>query len=226
MNALVFGRRKLGKSTLALHLACSAAPGVIIFDPNGQFDCGLILSDPLDLQLALDEKTPLIVYRPINDVQSEFSELAAILWPYRNFALLIDEGSQVQTFSKPLPMLDRFVRLSNTHSVHLIQTMHRPVDAATICRSLATDWYMFRSTQESDLKAIEERCGEEVRELVSTIAGEQGKGNPYVHWDDNVAQFELVQDSAAWYQQMKVNLRVLQEAKPALLNFPRQTAHA
>jgi hypothetical protein len=200
---LIFGRRFQGKTTIALHLALQGTKGVAVYDINAQIarfpesttsDLG-VLDNWLD-----SSGHRVVVFRPQTDVWSEFDFFAGSLWRKRGFCLFIDEASQLQTSGHCHPWLDRFVRMASRQDVDIIQTMHRPRDAATLCRSLATDWYIFRTTQETDLEVIAEHCGSDIAEQVRNV----GEGSHHaVHWDDAVARGEILTDPAAWFESLK-----------------------
>lgn len=204
MNALIFGRRQLGKSTLSLFLGRQTQCGVIIFDPTGQFENGVIACESLEEleEVLVSDRArtlgTMISFRPQNDVYEEFDSFASMLWNFSNYCLIVDESSQVQSASKAHPKLDRFVRLANPRRVHLIQSMHRPADAATICRSLTTDWYIFYTTLKNDLDVIEEKCGEECRELVSRLPRHH-----LLHWSDDHGTHELWSEPEKWFVPIK-----------------------
>lgn len=202
-HSLIFGRRRQGKTTLGLHLAMAGSGGVAIYDINSQIerfpknttsDLGLF-ANWLD---ASDER--VLVYRPQRDVWGEFDGFAEILWHKRGFTLFIDEASQLQSASGAHPWLDRFVRMCSARDVQIIQTLHRPRDAATLCRSLATDWYVFRTTLESDLDVISEHCGGSLSEQVGRFA----EGNHHaLHWDDALGQADILSSPDQWFEPLR-----------------------
>ena len=141
------------------------------------------------------------VYRPQRDVWGEFDAFAECLWRKKGFTLFIDEASQLQSPGQAHQWLDRFVRMCPSRDVHISQTMHRPRDAATICRSLATDWYIFRTTLQSDIDIIAERCGDEMAAQVAAFP----EGSHHVlHWDDAAAEGELLTEPAEWFESLEV----------------------
>ncbi|HEV2498614.1 MAG TPA: hypothetical protein VGY31_03425 [Terriglobia bacterium] len=196
MNALVFGRRQQGKSTLAFVLAEEKEIPIAIFDINGQF-CAWpeeVVSEVNDFAARLEE-SDLVIYRAEESPWEEFEAVADELWVRGEYVLLVDEASQVQSPGHAHPKLDRIVRMADAKNVHLIQTMHRPSDAAMICRSLATDWYIFRTNQETDLKVIAERCGPDVAAVAAELAPHE-----YVHWDDSAGIYWISKDPVSWFR--------------------------
>ena len=197
-NSLIFGRRAQGKSTLAFSLAQLAGLSIVVFDVNAQFGCvppDAVLTNPDDFELFLtDPPGSLVAYRPESDVEEEFTGFADLLWPRHGYTLIIDEASQIQSPGRAHPRLDRLVRMGSRQGVNLIQALHRPTDAATICRSLARHWYVFRSRQQTDLDVIAERCGPAVAETAGALGEHE-----YVHWDDDREVSEVVKDAGSWF---------------------------
>lgn len=197
-NSLIFGRRGQGKTTLAFYLAQRAKLSIAVFDINGQIASAgseATFNNLDDLELFLAEGVgALVVYRPESNVEGEFDGFADLLWLRTNYTLLIDEASQIQSAGYAHPKLDRLVRMGPRQAVNLIQTLHRPADVATVCRSLARHFYIFRTRQESDLKMLAERCGPQVAEIVAGL-----NEHEFVHWDDDRETLETVKDAASWY---------------------------
>src|SRR5690242_3750530 len=104
--SLIFGRRRQGKTTLALHLALAMPGGVAIYDINSQVErfAGSTTSDiGLFGNWIGDSPIRVLVYRPQRDVWGEFDGFAETLWHKRGFTLLIDEASQLQSASSAHP---------------------------------------------------------------------------------------------------------------------------
>ncbi|MGH9770312.1 MAG: hypothetical protein ACRD4Q_01200 [Candidatus Acidiferrales bacterium] len=195
MNALVFGRRQQGKSTLAFALATEAGVPIAVYDINAQFRAWPEeeVREANDFALKLED-SDLVIYRPEADPWEEFNQIADDLWERESYVLILDEASQLQSPGHAHPKLDRIVRMCDAKNVHLIQTIHRPSDTAMICRSLATDWYIFRTNQETDLKVIAERCGSAVAQAASEVAPHE-----YVHWDDSAGVYTVCKNPSSWF---------------------------
>jgi len=204
MNSLFFGRRQQGKSTLAFHLAQKAGLSIAVFDVNAQFRAWpeSTYSNLEDFELALLEGLDgLLVYRPESDVDAEFSAFADLLWSRKDYTLLLDEASQLQTAGRPHEKLGRLIRMGDARAVNVFQTLHRPADSATLCRSLAHHWYVFRTTLESDLAVVAERCGAGAAEAVQQLGPFE-----YVHWDDDEQKLEVVKDAGTWFVDIRIPL--------------------
>lgn len=118
---------------------------------------------------------------------------------------VIDEASRLQGASWIEPALDLFIRHYKFETNHLIQALHRPQDAATISRELATDWFFFRTKQARSLQAIAEQTDPEVSEAVAALQGRE-----YIHWNDEEETWEKLADAAGWFES-------LEEAEPLLV---------
>jgi len=186
MNALIFGKRRQGKSTLALRLALIHHHTVVIFDPNNQYELGagvpMYSSIPQFEAWLQDEEIDhgLIVYRPdVRSIETEFEDVVDLLWEKGHYALVVDESTYVQGFNRIHPSLERLVRQAPRDGarnaegavidVSVIQTLHRPADAHSLCRALASDMFYFQVSLPRDLQAVEDQWGEEVAEELTDL---------------------------------------------------------
>lgn len=182
MNGLVFGRRRQGKSTLARFLARSKYKTVVYFDPNAQFRGLPHQCFHLD-EFAewLEDPRGEIVFRPDpREIETQFDEFVELLWPRGNYALVLDEASCLQNSHGTHPQLERLMRQAprdgarNANGqivdVGIIQTIHRPSDANTICRALATDQFFFQAQLRRDLDVVENQFGERVAAALPELA--------------------------------------------------------
>jgi hypothetical protein len=203
LTGLFFGRRGEGKTTAALHLALALPGGIAIFDLNRRFE-RWPASTTSDLGIFANWVTSseerILIFRPESDVEGEFSGFAEILWGREGFTLLLDEASQLQTSARAHLWLDRFVRMAPRETIHILQTMHRPADAATICRALADDWYIFRTVRQIDLNVLENECSPAVREAAEKFSDGSHR---LVHWDDAHGRMEIWQDPREWFEPLK-----------------------
>lgn len=179
---LIFGRRRQGKSTLALRLATAMHQRVIVFDPNNQF---LLVPAVATLQefaawIDDEEAAPVIRFTPeVGEIEDDFDAICALLWPLGNYALIVDEASCVQDSHGISPALERLVRQAPRDGfknnagqpvdVTVIQTLHRPGDAHNICRALATDHIYFSTTHERDKEVIRKQFGDDAAAATSTL---------------------------------------------------------
>lgn len=175
MNAVVIGRRRQGKSTLALRLCLTYHRTVFVFDPNNQFPSLESVNTIEELEDWLGQDVEHGVIRFVPDptrVEDDFSDLVDVIWPLGNYALLIDEAGSVQRPQGLHPQLERLMRqaprdgATNTSGqitdVSICQTVHRPTDCHSLCRALATDTFLFQAQLRRDLDLIESQYGDSV----------------------------------------------------------------
>lgn len=173
-HAVIWGRRRQGKSTLALALAVAAArPSIIIFDPCEQFLAfPHVELDELDEWLETEEAR-IVRYAPRGqDVEQAFSDLMDVLdggqWAWADYTLILDESSLLQRPQRLHPALDRLIRQA-PDDITVIQTMHRPSDAHPLVRSLATDYFWFSTYLARDLDVARDTWGDEVADRIARL---------------------------------------------------------
>ena len=179
MNALIFGRRRQGKSTLSLVLAASTGAGtILVLDPNNQY--GFVPQLELrDLSAFLRRRGQLarIVSRnPIADFNQVIGELDGGRWTWADWALVVDESSYLQRPQAIDPELERLMRQSPA-DIHLIQNSHRVVDTNLLVRALATDVFVFATYLQRDLDYLALNFGQPLADRAPSLP-------PYhvIHW--------------------------------------------
>ena len=186
-QVLIFGRRRQGKSTLAYALACSQKSHVVIFDPNGQYTSFAPISDMDDMVDALISEQPTIRYQPLSDRPAEeWEPFADVVWEFRDYALIIDECSVIQSATYVDSRLERFLRRA-PDDVVIIQTTHRPVDTNKLSRQLATDVFCFQTRMKADLDMMRNDFSPDMPEAVQALPEYHvlhywgGRGGSYEH---------------------------------------------
>lgn len=197
-SILVFGRRGHGKTTLAVKLAQQTGRAPIVFDVKNDITAwpDRIVATPEDFEYALhqESKNPL-VYR-VGKPEEDFGPLAEILWGKRGYCLVVDEAHWLQKPQMCDENLARFIRQASPGDMTLIQTMHAPADSWGRARSLASDWYIFMTTREADLKAVQSQCEFDV-EILKQLGPHE-----YVHWDDSKQKMERVDKPKEWFVEL------------------------
>lgn len=210
MNGLLFGRRRRGKTTLsvyqALQLQTQTGCGILVYDVNNQvnqFPDSAVYSLE-ELQDKLEDKPDVIVYRALGGafdpmeatkmLGDDFDAFASVIWKKTGFVLVVDESHWLQSANSCNDSLASFVRMSDSNSVHLLQSAHAPADMWSRARGLASDWFLFHTTRAADLDAIESQCGEEVREKSNHL-----EKHEYIHFNLDEQSFEIVSDSKSWF---------------------------
>lgn len=155
-SAIILGRRRQGKSTLALNVAAARSESIVVVDPNWQYRnfpaCPI---DPSTIVSGLENQNGclLVLHPDPARIMDEWALIASVLWDYEDYSLLIDEASMIQHAGWCDSWLERYLRQA-PDSVSLIQTTHRAVDLCKLSRSLATDLFLFRTTLEADLSLL------------------------------------------------------------------------
>jgi hypothetical protein len=165
MNALVLGRRRQGKSTLALTLGLSRRKTVVAFDPNHQYDFPAVGLN--GLRDAMESGQRIIVYRP-EDPVDDFPVLVSRLWPWSRYVLLVDECTTLQSAASLNKTLERVLRQS-PRDVDLIQTTHRLSDTHRLTRMLSTDIFFFQTPSATDLKMVADEYSESLAAAIPRL---------------------------------------------------------
>lgn len=201
MNSLtvILGRRRQGKSTLALAVAAARSKSIIILDVNSQYRS--IPSVPIDQELIeeslLDPEGCLLVFRPdAASLTDSWHTLADILWQWEDYALILDEASEFQSAGWRDEWLDRFLRQA-PDSVHVIMTTHRVVDFAKLSRALSSDVFIFQTRQQSDIDLLSAEFPGLAVEVITTLPAY----HVLHHWVDHggIGRNNLWSNPTEWY---------------------------
>jgi len=202
MNTTIFGKRRQGKSTLAMALAVTWHNRVIVFDPNDQL--------PIIGSVSVGELASWISSHPENgsyqfvrvgpfdteDVPDEFAGFSSSLWECRGVSIIVDEAHMLQGGNSLDPNLDRWNRRS-TSDVAVIQTTHRIVDAHPDSRYHADHVFFFYAYLSRELKTIRENFGDDTARLVPGLRPHQ-----VVHWTKAAGGIPVVEvwpDGREWF---------------------------
>ena len=171
MLAVIIGRRRQGKSTLALALARAKQKTVIVFDPNDQYRA---LETIHDLPAWLEDSGEASIGRivPAPPVEDAWQEVAAVLdggrWEWGDYTLILDECSMLMSPQGVDETLERFARTAPA-DVDVILTTHRPRDVHPLFRALATDWFVFQTSIALDVEVLRNNYGDELAAVVQTL---------------------------------------------------------
>lgn len=199
MIYVIVGRRELGKTTLARYIGHAREPRIVM-DPRAQWPAGEDgAPDRVDEDDVLDRlfRNDDVLIQP-DDLPSAVRALAYPARHYigqgsaRTLTIIFDEaGLYPQELKTSWGWM---MRCSPRDRTTIILTAHRPADIPTDIRALADVWCIFRTTQEHDLDAIEDRCGAEVRGVVQTL-----KPYEFVSWNDAKGEYQVHKNPKAWY---------------------------
>lgn len=210
MNALIVGKRRMGKSTLALALARLHSNIIIVYDPNSQYrEFGDPKSVP-QIQATLDwfsdpenpEPTEpiILVFRPrVDHFEEDFGALADMLWKYDGYSIVADEAPTLQTPHAINSQLARIVR-QGPAGVSIFQTCHRVPDVNRLSRALCTDYFFFRSTQSKDVQNMAAEFDDRLVRILPAL-----KAYEVVHiWQAKGGASELAiwRDSKPWFVEL------------------------
>jgi hypothetical protein len=202
MISLCIGRMRQGKSTLAYHLAL-LCPTRVLFDPRNQFHTTSdVIPHGAELYNMLDDRAEIIV-RPDLIVEDCFESATSetVEWirnnPGEKICFLADEARLIKMTTTAYPAFDWMLRSAGEEDVNVIITAHRPIDVPVDTRAIAHFWYMFHTTQEHDLKIIEERCGPEVAEQVKTL-----RDRELIVWNDSIATWRKHSETKTWFHDL------------------------
>lgn len=206
MITICIGRMRQGKSTLAKYIA-NQSPTRIVIDPRRQFHTSPVyISDVTGLYELLDEREEIIVrpgiegegiVEPVSEVMLDWIEDGRDAQGSEKICLLVDEANMLGMDAKPqdaYPHFNYLLRSAGEDNINVVLTSHRIVEIHPAIRSIAHYLCMFRTTHTADLKAIEDKCGQEVAEKVATIAPRE-----VLVWDDNFGTYRVETDREKWY---------------------------
>jgi hypothetical protein len=212
--ALILGRRRQGKSTLALSIAARYHTDILIFDPNAQFKGFRTFEDVEEFRAwwTKEQVHGISVYRPqIGEVEECFEDFISVLRDdkghalYGNLALIVDEASELQSSYAVNETLDWCLRRSPRDETtpagqvadwSVIQTTHRWPDANNLTKSQVTDVFMFQTTLSRDLKVVADTYGQDIAQILPRL-----KRHEVLHWwlDDGRAKYAVWRNPAEWY---------------------------
>lgn len=202
------GRRRQGKTTLAYRLAMKK-PTRVIFDPRRMFNTtSVVITDPVGLYDLMDTESEIIV-QPEGDLKDSFDIFSENFqdWtednPQEDCALIVDEVRFLDTPNRNYVHFDKTLRFTESDRVQVYLTSHRPSDTEVGIRAITDYWVIFRTTQENDLKVVDQRCGPEVAEIVCTLPNKH-----YLVWDDGEARYRVESDPTKWFVDIKVRNEV------------------
>jgi hypothetical protein len=205
MLDLAIGRRELGKTTLAIHLARHSDTRVF-FDPRHMINTTSdILTDSNvreALYTMLDTRSEIVV-RPQFDVEGTFFAMCEEIYnwlienPGQTFCLLVDESRFVKNPEENI-YFDYIVRCTPSKFVTVIFTAHSIPDIGIHLRRIADYIILFQMTEDADLEFVRERCGRDVEKEVQTL-----RPYEFIVWNDSTRKWKKVTKSQSWYVKLE-----------------------
>ena len=203
MIYICIGRRELGKTTLAYSMLSKLPKRAIIDARRMIHQPGADYSyDATDAVEALHEmmQEPLAhecIYQPHeDDLEGAFVTWTKALKgividrPDVHTGILVDEASFYNLETSTFQWLAKCALRDYTH---IIITAHQPKDIPTSIRAIADHWFIFYTSQKTDIDAIEAKSSEAAREVKRLT------GRSFVHWDDAHARLQINSTPSTWY---------------------------
>lgn len=201
MLDLIFGKRELGKTTLAVSLTRNFSTRVT-FDPRHMIDTtsDILTDQSIEgvLYEMLDDRTEIVI-RPHFNTEFAFNAMCKEIYawmrdnPDEEFCLLIDEARFVKN-PEENRYFDFIVRCKPRSRTTVIMTSHGVVDVDTNLRRIADFWILFQMTLEADIERIRERCGNIVAQQVKILAPYE-----YIVWNDSNSKWRKHNDPTKWF---------------------------
>jgi hypothetical protein len=204
MIYLCIGRRELGKTTLAYRMCRNIGKRFILDARRMIIQSGAHVETATDAASAEDSMYAVVensgieesIYQPREAPRVAFMEWTRVLrnlvidYPRAEIAVLVDEASFYDLDDDAFQWI---VKCAPRSKVHVIITAHQPKDIPTSIRSIADHWFVFYTTQQTDLDRIDEKSPDAAR-LVRSL-----QGRDYVHWDDAKARLTVNRYSSNWF---------------------------
>lgn len=206
MIYIAIGRREKGKTTLAYRMLKNLPMRFVI-------DARRIVQ-PRDHQVIVENYVAgaadamyeaiesngqynEVIYQPHEDriddafaVWTKAIKNITIEFPHQRIGVLIDEASFYDLNDDTFQWL---AKCTPRDTIHLFITAHRPTDIPPKIRSIADHWFVFHTTEKSDLDRIAEKSPE------AADAASKLRDRGYVHWDDTIAALETNMNSRSWF---------------------------
>lgn len=203
MIYLCIGRRELGKTTLAYRMVRAIDKRYVldarrmIKQRGPHVETTDDIGSTSDVMFAVaNGEIEEAIYQPIESPSFAFREWVKVLrdivieFPNTEIAILVDEASFYDLDDDSFQWI---VKCAPRSKVHVFITAHQPKDIPTSIRSIADHWFIFYTTQQTDLDRIEEKSPE-AADMVRTL-----KGRSYVHWDDARAVLSVNHYPSNWF---------------------------
>lgn len=189
------GRRGCGKTTCMEHFSLEITPRRVIWDPNEQFWNGEIATAPHRLEQLIQESRFPVIYRPGDDLESDFEDFADEILSQTRLAVEIDEASRLMSSQWIHEQLDYMVRRARHLELAIHVTTHRMQDTNGLFLDECTDYVLFRAKGKRALDKIADYTSDEAAEIVASLEPRQ-----FLHWNVERESFVVEKDSASWFE--------------------------
>ena len=192
MIYLFIGRREKGKTTLAywmLKQRTIRKRAVIdarrmINQSGARIETVYTHSEASDALFAMmDGESDEVIYQPFEDDIEQVSfpaftrtlKTIVIEHPRTDVGILIDEAS---FYDLQGPTFQWLAKCAKRDHSHILITAHQPKDIPTSVRAIADHWFIFHTTQQTDLDKIAEKSPDAAR-VARALSDRE-----FVHWND------------------------------------------
>lgn len=170
----IFGRRGVGKTTLARSVARHQAR-LVVWDYLGEYGplavrCEGDLPRLAEyLRWARGERFAAARYVPHEGTVEEFEQWCSVVYGFRDLVVVVEEVAAVTRASYLSPAFGRIVRQGRHRGLGLLWTTQRLNEVSRTLTALTDCWVGFSMVEMADLKALADRCGREYAERVSRL---------------------------------------------------------
>lgn len=184
MIYLIVGRRKRGKTTLALYMTRKESIRRLIFDSRNMIPACpgqrrvRTVTDLTEqaMPMLADGEIQEVIYSPADhELRRPFAVFAQEInrWtdehPTQPLNVLIDELGFIEEGHRDPAALRRALRNCEPEIVNVFITCHRPMDVPVNTRSIADYWALFHCVQEHDIDVVQKRCGNKIAAQVQQL---------------------------------------------------------
>lgn len=168
----LFGRRGVGKTTLAREIARHQAR-LVVWDYIGEYGPLAFRSEgnPAALEeylrWARGRRFAAGRYVPREGTVEEFEEFCRVVYGFRDFVVVVEEAAAVVQASYLPPAFGRIVRQGRHRGIGLLWTSQRLNEVSRTLTGLTDVWAGFSVAEPADLQALGARAGRDYAERIS-----------------------------------------------------------